>query len=88
MSKSQRSIIVFPMVSREGQIRDTVDALLRQNGPAADRYWKDAIARLRQQLQASGLSDEVVHEELRTFAKTVLARIHDLHHTTVSAQAP
>ncbi len=73
------TVVVFPMASREGQIRRAVDNLMTRNGADADSYWKEMIAGMRRQLQASGLPDEAVGDELRAFARAVLTCIHEMH---------
>ncbi len=72
-------VIPFPMAGQACRVRQTVERLMRANGNAADRFWKTTIAEERARMEAIGVSPAVIDEELRTFAKTVFARIHELH---------
>lgn len=68
-------IIPFPIRKRVGKIRRTVDVLSDRQGKGADHYWKQVVAGLRSQMAASGLPDDIIEGELRSFSDCVFSRL-------------
>lgn len=70
-------IIPFPVTAQDSEVSAAAAALSRLHGEAANAFWRQTIARLRQQLSRNGVRPEESDVELRAFSAEVFARIRE-----------